>query len=616
MNIAVKHQARYRKDLQNMVSNTNDVTGNAPPAAALINESEQKKNRPGNEAGKIRFSARLIEVGVLLLSGMLMTASLPPLNWSFTSWIAIIPLYWIAHDKKPFRAWRAGWVWGLAWGFTSFYWLREINPAIPYMIGPVIALYTGCWSAAVPLFRRGILIPAEIQLAGCRTEQNYSRVSIPRELFFAAALAGWWCVLESGRSTMLPWNYTGCSQWQNLPLIQICEYTGVYGISFLLVMLNITIALAVQNCLKSRNAMEKMPHPVPLMITVAVMLSVMIFGAASILTVKPPAQINFNAALVQGNISQRRNADNDQALEALDVYMQLSEVVVQGKPDIIIWPETAVPYPYRGYNNLCREYRSRLADFIKRNQQPMLIGTLDFEMNFDRSQPPLMLNSAFLFDDKGRFADKFDKVQRVPFGEFIPFRKYLPEFVTKTIDMNRDLTPGKSFSPLKILHGVNAGINICFEDTFPYVATNEARRGANLLLVITNDAWYPESCEPEQHLANSVFRSIETRLPMLRCGNNSASCLIMPSGLIADAVMKQTDPQTGKQVPDLLQRGRAAGIIKVPVPVNPRLTFYTLYGDVFLYFCMLLTVVASMASIWSWRQKNSKFNEMFDGSQG
>ncbi len=615
MNIAVKLQARYRKDLQNMVSKTNDVKQNTPPAAALPDIREQKKNRPGNEAGRIRFSTRLIEVGILALSGMLMTASLPPLNWSYAAWIAIIPLYWIAHDKKPFRAWRAGWVWGLAWGFTSFYWLREINPVIPYLIGPVIALYTGCWSAAVPLFRRGILIPADIQLAGCQAEQNYRRISIPRELFFAAALAGWWCVLESGRSTMLPWNYTGSSQWQNLPLIQICEYTGVYGITFLLVMLNITIALAVQNCLKSRNAMEKMPHPVPLMITVAVMLSVIIFGAASILTAKPPVQVNFSAALVQGNISQRRNADNDQALEALDVYMQLSEAIVKGRPDILIWPETAVPYPYRGYNNLCREYRSRLTDFIKRNQIPMLIGTIDFEQSFDPGKPPLTLNSAFLFDNNGRFMDKFDKVQRVPFGEFVPFRKYLPEFVTKTIDMNRDLTPGKSFSPLKILPGVNAGINICFEDTFPYVSANEARRGANLLLVITNDAWYPESCEPEQHLANSVFRSIETRLPMLRCGNNSASCLIMPSGLIADAVMKKTDPQTGKLIPDVLQRGRTAGIIKVPVPVNPKPTFYTLYGDVFLYCCMLLTLAASITSLWSRRQKNEKLNAMFDGTK-
>ena len=615
MNIAVKLQARYRKDLQNMVSNMNDEQENKPLAAILPDEAEQKKNRPGNEAGRIRFSTRLIEVGVLLLSGLLMTASLPPLNWSFAAWIAIIPLYWIAHDKNPFRAWRAGWVWGLAWGFTSFYWLREINPAIPYMIGPVIALYTACWSAAVPLFRRGILIPAEVQLAGCRAEQNYSRVPVLRELFFAAALAGWWCVLESGRSTMLPWNYTGSSQWRNLPLIQICEYTSVYGISFLLVMLNVTIAMAVQNCLKSRNAMEKMPRPALLMITVAVMLAVIIFGAASIITARPPAQVNFSAALVQGNISQRRNADNDQALEALDVYMQLSEAVAQGRPDIVIWPETAVPYPYRGYNNLCREYRSRLTGFIKRNQTPMLIGTLDFEQSFDPGKPPLMLNSAFLFDNNGRFTDKFDKVQRVPFGEFVPFRKYLPEFISKLIDMNRDLTPGKSFSPLKILPGVNAGINICFEDTFPYVSANEARRGANLLLVITNDAWYPASCEPEQHLANSVFRSIETRLPMLRCGNNSASCLIMPSGLIADAVMKQTDPQTGRQIPDVLQRGRTGGIIKVPVPVNPRQTFYTLYGDVFLYLCMLLTLTASIASIWTRRQKKNKLDAMFEGTK-
>jgi apolipoprotein N-acyltransferase len=326
---------------------------------------------------------------------------------------------------------------------------------------------------------------------------------------------------------------------------------------------------------------------------------------------KHEQQISFNAALIQGDISQRRNASNDQALEALDVYLQLSEEIVAQRPDIIIWPETAVPYPYRGYNNLCRDFRSRLTDFIKRNQTPMLIGTIDFETAADRNLP-LTFNSAFLFDSNGRFADKFDKVQRVPFGEFIPFRKYLPAAMVKLIDMNRDLTPGKSYSPLQILPGVNAGINICFEDTFPYIATNEAKRGANLLLVITNDAWYPTSCEPEQHLANSVFRSVETRLPMLRCGNNSASCLIMPSGVIVNSVLKKLDSKTGKQIPDLLQRGRAAGIIKTLVPVKPQPTFYTLYGDVFLYFCMLLTFAASMVSLWNCRQKGKQLSEMFD----
>jgi apolipoprotein N-acyltransferase len=581
------------------------------PENQRLQQAASKEQRSGNEAVRIKFTTRLAESCILLFSGIMMTASLPPLNWSFVSWFALIPLYWIAQDKSPFRAWRAGWIWGLGWGFTAFFWLREIQPVIPYIIAPVIALYTAFWSAAIPLFRRNILIPVSTQLAGNQAEQCYKRTSSAGELFFAAALAGWWCVLEYGRSTMLPWNYLGVSQWQNLPLIQMCEYTGVYGISFLLVMLNITIAMAIRGFINNRNTTEKIPHPIPLLITLALLLSVIISGAAATLLMKHEQQISFNAALIQGDISQRRNASNDQALEALDVYLQLSEEIVAQRPDIIIWPETAVPYPYRGYNNLCRDFRSRLTDFIKRNQTPMLIGTIDFETAADRNLP-LTFNSAFLFDSNGRFADKFDKVQRVPFGEFIPFRKYLPETMVKLIDMNRDLTPGKSYSPLQILPGVNAGINICFEDTFPYIATNEAKRGANLLLVITNDAWYPTSCEPEQHLANSVFRSVETRLPMLRCGNNSASCLIMPSGVIVNSVLKRLDSKTGKQIPDLLQRGRAAGIIKTLVPVKPQPTFYTLYGDVFLYFCMLLTFAASMVSLWNCRQKGKQLSEMFD----
>ena len=178
-------------------------------------------------------------------------------------------------------------------------------------------------------------------------------------------------------------------------------------------------------------------------------------------------------------------------------------------------------------------------------------------------------------------AGRYDKVHIVPFGEFIPLNDTFP-IIGELVGMGRNLTPGKAFRPIDLAEGVRAGVMICYEDVFAYAARELVRNGANFLLVITNDAWYPTSTEPEQHYANAVLRTVETRLPMLRCGNSNYSVLIDQFGRTVDSVTKRIDPETGMFELTPWEQKPAAGVMTVRVPKNYRPTFYVKYGNVFV----------------------------------
>ncbi len=578
---------------------------------------EARNTNSGNEAWRVRGITRGVKFIILFASGMLMTATVPPLNWSAAAWVALIPLFWICSEQSAKKAALSGFFWGLGWAFTGFFWLREIDTIIPFLIAPVMALFPAVWACLVPGLRRGMLIPNDILLQGDTAVKNFIPKSAIKTFFYAVTLAAWWCISEWFRSRLLPWNYVSTSQWQNLSLIQICSITGTYGVSFLIVLNNITLAIAFKNRFKNIKTEERFQQAYPFYFSLFLILSVVSCGAYSYRQKQvPQSSIEFNAGLIQGDISQRRQATFKEALEALDVYLEMSYEVVTQKPgpDVIIWPETATPFAYKGTGWLNKKYQNEISNLIKHTKRPMVIGTVDFEKQPTHSkQISGMTNSAFLFTDNGSLKSKYSKIQRVPFGEYIPFRKYLPERVVKRIDMHRDLVSGKSFSPLEILPGVRAGVSICYEDIFEYISRREVLENANLLLVITNDAWYPASSEPEQHLANSVFRTIETGLPMLRCGNNSASCLIEPNGYISDCLFKKRHSKSGKVIAAPEARGRRAGVIKVKVPYKPKLTFYTRYGNVFLMLCWFVVLAGMTISILNWRNRKQMLMAKFEG---
>ncbi len=222
---------------------------------------------------------------------------------------------------------------------------------------------------------------------------------------------------------------------------------------------------------------------------------------------------------------------------------------------------------------------------------PLLLGALDFAPGFDGNWRHPLTNSALLIDRSGNLIGRYDKCHRVPFGEYVPFRRYLPEKVVKMLDMGRDLTPGVSHIPLDIPGVGKAGVMICFESVFSYIARSCALDRADFLLVVSNDAWYPTSSEPEQHLANAVLRAIESGLPMVRCGNNGGSLVVTPRGEITQVL-----EVPGEESRPELRRGR--GFRQVEIVVAERaLTPFDRIGEIPLYGLLAILLLAGINSL-------------------
>ncbi len=531
----------------------------------------------------------LIRSLAAVAGGLMYAAALPPVNISVFGALALVPLILIALDRRPGGAAFYGFLWALAWALPSFWFLREIDPAVPYLMAPVLALWPLVWSASIPLLWRYLACPARVRAAGAEAVAEAAK-KIPgwKLLVIAAVLAAWWIVLEFTRSTMLPWNNLSTTMWKNDKLFFLASYAGQYATGFFLAFFSAALAFGI----RFRQA-DRRIRALPALLVLGMLWGLAVI-AAEVRTRELAKVETFKVSIaaIQGDISQRRNADSREAEEALDIYLDLTRnLQFVHPPALIVWPETAVPYALKGNHPVSEKFRRGVREILETKKVPMLIGSIDFRLLPKGARDSYgVTNSALLLTPGPVEAGRYDKIHRVPFGEYIPFRSFLPAFFVRAIDMNRDLFAGSDYAPLAIAPGVRAGIAICFESVFPYIAREEARRGANMLLVISNDAWYPTSSEPEQHLANARLRALETGLPVLRCGNNGGTLVITPTGRIAEVL-----PTPGEG-PDHLRRGRASGVLTIEVPKSPPMTFYTRHGE---WLIVLASLVVLTAFAWA-----------------
>ncbi len=533
------------------------------------------RNENPNELWKVGKRGRLLRLAAAAAGGFAFAAALPPCNWNLLGLIA--PALLIAAVVGT--TWRfallAGWVWGICWAFPAFRFLREIDPAVPYLMAPVLGAWTALYAALLPYFWRNTVYPVRVELGGMEARKRHfgSGQGFFRLLFFAAGAAAFFTLLEWTRSRMLPWNELGTTMWRRTDVIQLAALTGSYGVTFLVAFVNLGFACAYLT--KFRGAGLRV-----LAVTLAVFSLTALGGMIALANTPPAPPPNWRPALLQGDLSQRRNAAGPLADEALDIYLDLTRRAArqEPRPDVILWPESAVPVPFRAAHPTAARFRKEAAGFTRETQIPLLIGAIDFTPDGKG-----VTNSALHLDGTGKLVHKYDKIHRVPFGEYIPFRSALPEFLIRQIDMNRDLTAGTNYEPVELAPGVHAGVAICFEGVFSYLTREFARRGANVLVVLSNDAWYPTSSEPEQHLANAVMRSVETRLPMVRCGNNGGSLVVTPQGTVTQ-VLEVPGPEKRPE----LRRGRGFGTVAVHVEAEPAETFFVRFGE---WFILLLWIV-------------------------
>lgn len=506
--------------------------------------------------------------------GTLYSAALPPLNFSLLIFVSLLPLLYCATAASWKFSLLCGWVWGLGWSLFSYQFLREIEWFIPFLISPVLAVWPALWAAFIPMVYKVTLFPPESVLWKNNEKQNYLKKEISpwRILFFAVSAAVWFTIVEWSRSRLFVWNDLSVTQWRNSLLIQISALTGSYGIGFLIVLINVTVFSVLIFRRRAAAAIS---------LTVLLLSAALIYGSCRIGKFEklPPAEKSLKAALIQPDLSQRRHSTVKEAVEAVDVCVELSEKVCASEAEVIIWPESAVPIPLRSSGEIGAYFRNRFINLLNNGKKPVLAGMLDFK-KISGNSSYAVTNSALMFDSKGKNSFRYDKIHRVPFGEYVPFRKYIPQFITRAIDMGRDLHPGNNYEPAEVKPGIRAATAICYEGVFGYLMRKLARK-ADLFIVISNDAWYPESSEPEQHLANAVIRCTENGMFMIRCGNNGGSGVVTPIGKFTQYIGSRA-PR-----PELL-RERAYGMVEVPVYGKELTeTFFLKYGEIFIMILAL-----------------------------
>lgn len=492
-------------------------------------------------------------------SGLMLTAAFPDLSLSGLAFVALVPLLAAVTGRRSSEAFRLGFLAGMVHYASLLSWV----------------VYTMGTYGQLPLFLSVPvlgLLAAYLSLYPAAFAALWGRLRVP--LWVLAPAAGaLWTALEFLRAHLLtgfPWELLGYSQHHRLALIQAADVTGVYGLSFLIVTINAAVFLLVWQIFKRR--WQGAPVTFRASAT-AVLIGLLCFGGAfgygqwrlgqiDVLVAAAPKP---TVAVVQGNIDQARKWDPAFQAASVDKYLQLSLKALGGFPDLIVWPETATPF----YLHESSALTDRVVRFVRSANVPLLVGSPFYQ---ERGGKIDYYNSAYLLDADGRVAGRYDKVHLVPFGEYVPLRRLLP-FVGKMVPQVGDFRPGRKGAVLRWADR-HLGVQICYEIIFPSLARQMTVNGADLLINITNDAWFGRTAAPAQHFSMAVFRAVENRRTLVRAANTGISGFIGPggevlarTGLFADATMNR------------------------PVPLLTGQTFYTRFGDVWAWGCLVVSVV-------------------------
>ncbi|MBJ6802650.1 apolipoprotein N-acyltransferase [Geomonas propionica] len=477
-----------------------------------------------------------------LLSGVLLALSFPLPGVSALAWVAFAPLLLAADRVSPRLAFRLGFTAGCVAYAGILYWLNvvmmnygklhwTVSVTLYLVLVGYLALYPG---AVLWLVRR------------CEASRIPLLCSFPLL----------WVTGEAIRSYVLtgfPWASLGYSQYRTLPLIQISDLTGVYGVSFLIALANVVV-YRIWVSMRYRK-----PYPVrALLLLVLLMAATMVYGVAA-LTRSDKGEVR-RVLLVQGNIPQDRKWDPAFQDATLKTYERLTR---EGNPEpgtLVVWPESALPF----FLQQEPAFAARVSALAVELKSPLVVGSPAYELREGRAR---YLNSAFLISEQGGIAGRSDKLHLVPFGEYVPLAPLLP-FVNKLVTGIGDFSPGKQAVVLPSSVG-KLGVLVCFEGIFPEVANAYVEKGAQVLVNITNDAWFGRSSAPYQHLSMTVFRAVENRVPLVRAANTGISSVIDSKGHI-------------RGMTQLFQEATLSGEVR---PGTGR-TFYNRFGDLFALICL------------------------------
>ena len=443
-----------------------------------------------------------------MISGLLIALSFPNTGLSFLAWIALIPLLMALEDASIRTTFRVGFTCGLIAYSGILYWLNIVFTHYGHLP----------WAVAIPVY---LLLVAWLSMF-YGLAMITARIGEMYGIKSAFSLPVAWVAFDLIRSFLFsgfPWAMLGYSQYRILPLIQIADVVGVYGITALIVLTNVVL----YRVLRAVSG-TKVPYPVKSAIILLLLMIAMLFYGFNRLNIQEnPTASQLSVALIQGNIPQDVKWSPSFRDQTIDIYERLSREAAKDGVDLVVWPESAMPFFFQ--DEPVRAERLRV--LARELNAPLLFGSPAHELRNGRST---FLNSAFVIAPTGETIGRSDKIHLVPFGEYVPLGKFLT-FINKFVVGIGDFSPGERAIPINIGQ-TSVGILVCYEVIFPELPREYVRNGARILINITNDAWFGKSSAPYQHLAIAAFRAVETRTPIIRAANTGVTAIIDQNGHI------------------------------------------------------------------------------------
>ncbi len=496
-----------------------------------------------------------------VLTGLLLTGLFPPAGLSWIAWAALLPLFISLEGSTPSQALKLGLLAGMSHYLSLIYWIIFVldhygNLGVFLSFGPYLLL---CFylSIFIALFCWG-------------TVRILRNISFP--WFFVAGL---WVSLEYIRAHFLsgfPWCLLGYSQYNHLQIIQVADITGIYGVSFMIVFSNGLLYSLLFRPPGKPSTLFRLQF----FFGLALLFAAVSYGFYQTdAQGKAHTQKGITCAVIQPDIDQSVKWDPASQSRTMNIYRRLTLSVSSAHPRLILWPETAVPFFFQDQSDLSNDVRS-LTETVNAD---LLFGSPAYRR---KGRDYVYYNRAYLLTTDGRISS-YDKVHLVPFGEYVPL-KHVLFFIDRLVAGAGDFEPGEDVSPLRDT-GLSIGPLICFEAIFPELARKQVKKGAQVLVNLTNDAWFGTTSAPYQHLAMAVLRAVENRRTLIRAANTGISAFISPTGKIQ------------AKSPLFVEHT----LTRVVHPAASPLTFYTRFGDT---FALLLCAISVLVLAWCTIKKN------------
>ncbi|MEM8946428.1 MAG: apolipoprotein N-acyltransferase [Planctomycetota bacterium] len=533
-----------------------------------------------------------------LVSSVVCWLAFPPVGWGWLIWIA--PLGWLAavqREQLPgSRPYQKLWLAGFTFWLLAAHWIRLPHPA-NHIAWVVLASYLG------------IYLPTFVALA----RVGVHRLKLPLWLIAPVIWTGldW---LRHHLMTGFGFGSLAHAQADYLPVIQIASVAGEYAVTFLIVTVASCLLQFLVHCKATFQSSDValVAAVRPLAPAIVIVAGTVGYGVANLKSEYTPTNgQGLRVALIQGNTLADWKGDETKQRQIMEEYMRLSLGAVKQSQDrdgrqvdLIIWPETTfrqtlatvadgyLPPPDLVHGSYLVAGQRDLAEFVRLTGAAILTGIDRVHLYpTDHGHPDFnAFNSSVLMDSRQQIVGTYDKMHRVPFGEYIPFADWIPALYQLT-----PLTGGVYAGQQPTLFefaGTFIAPNICYETCVPHLIRNHVQYDGSahpdVLVNLTNDAWYWGSSELDMHLACGVFRVVENGRPLLIAANGGLSAHVDASGRVQQTTQRQSS--------EFL-------LVDLPTPTRAELTFYTQWGDWFAISCVVCCVVLAVVG---WRQRGTR----------